>query len=318
MTHHPDPNFVFPTEAHDAIDAALQQHVNEDFPAARKPKPVVRMVEDDKPKIETTAPPVTPMTDATAQSVDLPSRFHYYTFKDLYVRPLRLPQMSKISAAHDTGDLQKQVEAISSLLSTPSGETNLAFKLTMADYMAVLYFLRMTSFSKKQMRVTSYCKDAEHNKKVAEGKQPESSLEIQTVVLKSDLRTVYLDKAPDPDYYSVTVDGITIPFGPETLGDTIQFLAHPDWADEEFQYKSRIAAVLKLDEATGKPWTWDQRIKFVEEYMMPDDAVRALEFASLMDEYGIVETVETVCKGCGSKGVTTLTCDPLTFLSPKF
>lgn len=318
MTHQPDPNFVFPTEAHDAIDAALQQHVNADFPAARKPKPVVRMVEDDKPKIETNAPPVTPMTDATAQSVDLPSRFHYYTFKDLYVRPLRLPQMSKISAAHDTGDLQKQVEAISSLLSTPSGETDLAFKLTMADYMAVLYFLRMTSFSKQQMRVTSYCKDAEHNKKVAEGKQPKSSLEIQTVVLKSDLRTVYLDKAPDPDYYSVTVDGITIPFGPETLGDTIQFLAHPDWEDEEFQYKSRIAAVLKLDEATGKPWTWDQRIKFVEEYMMPDDAVRALEFASLMDEYGIVETVETVCKGCGSKGVTTLTCDPLTFLSPKF
>lgn len=319
MTHHqPDTNFTFPTEAHDAIDQALQQHANADFPAARKPQPIVRMVEDDKPKVETATPPVTPMTDASAQSVDLPSKFHYYPFKDLYVRPLRLPQMAKISAGRDTGDLQKQVEAISSLLSTPNGDKDIAFKLTMADYMAVLYFLRMTSFSKQQMRVTSYCENQKHNQDVAEGKLPQASLKIETVVLKSDLRTVYLDKAPDPDYYSVTVDGIKIPFGPETLSDTIQFLAHPLWADEEFQYKSRIAAVLRLDEATGKPWTWDQRIKFVEEYMMPEDAVRALEFASLMDEYGVVETVETVCKGCGSKGVATLTCDPLTFLSPKF
>lgn len=315
----PAPHFTFPESAQDSIDAALRQHVEDPFPSARRARPIVRMVEDDKPKIKTEMPTVTPIAEASGVSIDLPSKFHYYDFKDLYVRPMRVPQLAKISKAHETGDLQKQVEAISSLLSTSSGDsTNLAFRLTMADYMAVLYYLRMTSFSKPQMRVTSFCDKEDHEDKVKKGDLAKDTLKIETVVFKSDLRTIYLDNAPDPDYYSITVDGIKIPFGPETLADTIQFLDHKDWTDEEFQYKSRIAAVLKLDQATGRVWSWDQRIQFVDEYMDPESAVKAVEFGSLMDDYGIVETVETKCKGCGSKGVTTITCDPLSFLSPQF
>lgn len=319
MVNPDNPDFEFPAHHQDAIDAALRQHADSPFMPERKPKPVVRIVDQDKPKIVVEAPPVTPTTDAQAISIDLPSKFHYYDFKDLYVKPLRVPQLAKISKAHETGDLQKQVEAVSSLLSTSSGDSkDLGLKLCMADYQAVLYFLRMTSFSKPQMRVTSYCTDEQHRKDVLAKLKPESSLELQTVVFKSDMRTLYLDAAPDPDHYSVTVDGIKIPFGPETLADTIQFLSHEKWTDEEFQYKSRIAAILKLDQATGRVWTWDQRIQFVDEYLDPDSAVKALEFGSMMDDFGVVETVETQCKGCGSKGVATLTCDPLTFLSPQF
>lgn len=318
--HQPTSGFEFPDNAQDAIEQALRSEIDDaPFPSARKPKPTVRIVEDDKPKVVVQAPSVTPMASAEAISIDLPSRFFYYDFKDLYVKPLRVPQMAKISKAHETGDLQTQVEAISSLLSTSTGDsTNLAMRLTMADYQAVLYWLRMNSFSKAQMRVTSTCTDKKHNEDVVAGKKPASSLEIQTVVLKSQLQTRYLEAAPDPEYYSITVDDIPIPFVPETLSDTIQFLAHPKWKDEEFQYKSRIAAVLGLDKATGREWNWDQRIQFVDEFMTPDMVVKAIEFADLMDGYGVVEAVETVCKGCGSKGVTTLTCDPISFLSPKF
>lgn len=319
MEHQPDPQFSFPGNVQDSIESALRQHVDEPFAAARRGKPVVRIIQDDKPKIVTETPTVTPKSDPVGISIELPSKFHYYDFKDLYVSPMRVPQLAKISKAHETGDLQKQVEAISSLLTTSSGDsTNLAMRLTMADYMAVLYYLRMTSFSKPQMRVTSFCEDEKHQQEVRAGTKPKESLQIETVVMKSDMRTIYLDAAPDPDYYSITVDGITIPFGPETLGDTIQFLDHKSWTDEEFQYKSRIAAVLKLDKATGRVWTWDQRIQFVDEYMDPESAVKAIQFGSLMDDYGVVETVATVCKGCGSKGVTTITCDPLSFLSPQF
>ncbi len=326
--HEPSNGFSFPKNMsdtvgdslRDATDAALRNALEseaiERVRAARN-KPTVRIV-NDEPVVQVAPPPVTPMASAEAVSVDLPSRFHYYKFKDLYARPIRLPQMAKLSKANETGDLQTQVEAISSLLSTPSGETDLALKLTMADYTAVLYWLRMASFTKPQMRVTSTCTNAEHRAKVTAGTLPDTSLRIETVVLKSDMRTAYLDEVPDPAHYSIEVDGITIPFGPETLGDTIQFLAHPDWVDEEFQYKSRIAAVLKLEEATGKPWTWTQRVQFVEEFMTPDMALKALHFAELMDGYGVVETVQTKCQGCGSVGVTTISIDPLTFLSPQF
>jgi hypothetical protein len=95
-------------------------------------------------------------------------------------------------------------------------------------------------------------------------------------------------------------------------------LNHDSWTDEEFQFKSRLASVIKLEQATGKPWTWDQRIRFVDEYLTPDNMLKIQEFQSLLDDYGVVETVETRCRGCGSKGVTTISCDPLSFLSPQF
>lgn len=305
----------------DDIEAMLRREIEPlaalSTPSGKMPRATI-MREDEKPRIAVPNPMPTPMQSADATSVDLPSRFHFYGFKDLYVRPMRTPQMAKISAAHETGNLQTQVEAISSLLSTPSGETGLAFKLTMADYVSVLYWLRMSSFPKPTMRVTSICDNQEHHKAVAEKTKTQESLEIQTVVTKSDLRTVYLDEAPDPAYYSICVDGITIPLGPETVGDTIEFMNHPLWTDEEFQYKSRLASVIKLDAATGKKWTWDQRVRFVDEYLSMDAVVKIEEFQSLIDDYGMVETVETKCKGCGSKGITKISCDPLSFLSPKF
>lgn len=319
MSNQPTHQFEFPQSAQDAIEANLRSSIQGPIESVRKPKPTIKLMQEDKPKVTVETPPVTPVSTAEGISVDLPSKFYYYDFKDLYILPMRIPHLAKISKAHATGDLQTQVEAISSLLFTSSGDSkDLAFKLTMADYQAVLYWLRMTSFSKHQMRVDSFCQDATHNREVSNGTKPQDSLKISTVVYKTDLKFNNMETAPDTDYYSITVDDVVIPFVPETLADTIQFLAHPQWTDDEFQYKSRIAAVLSLDKSTGKTWTWDQRIQFVDKFMDPDMAIRALEFADFADSYGVVETIETKCTGCGSKGVATLTCDPLTFLHPKF
>ncbi len=311
--------FAFPEHAADAIEARLRGVVTPNIDRARREKPLVRMVdENDRPMIKVEAPTVTPKTSADQYSLDLPSRFSYYDFKDVYGTPLRVPHIAKIAKAHETRDLQMQVEAVSSVLSTPGGDKNIAMQLTMADYVSVLYWLRMVSYPKQQMRHYSRCDNEQHLADVEAGRKTQESLKIETVVLASDMKTKYLDNIPDPEEYSVTVDGILIPFGPETLGDTIEFLSHAHWADEEFQYKSRIAAVLKLEKATGRKWTWDQRIQFVDEFMTPYDAVKALEFADIMDDYGVIETIETQCKGCGSKGVSQLSADPLMFLQPRF
>ena len=240
------------------------------------------------------------------------------------MRPLRIPQLAKIAKAHETGSLQIQAEAISSVLSTSSGDnTNLAFKLTMADYQAVLYHLRLSSFSKPQMRIKSHCNAAQHIADVQAGLKTKESLVIETIFTKSDLQMKYLEQVPDPEIYRLVFDEddgtqSIVQLVPETLMDTVEFLDHPEWADEEFGYKSKIAAVLGLEKATGNHWTWDQRIKFVDEKLTPDQAILAMEFADMLDGYGVVETVETKCMGCGSKGVAHVTCDPLSFLSPKF
>ena len=312
-----------------AFESLLRQHVSpHSFQRTVPPEKVrARIVDSSKPQVDENRAqkqvPIrealqTPVSGADGISVDLPSRFFYYPFKDLYVKPLRVPQLAKIAKAHETGSLQTQLEAISTLLYTPNGDTDLAFKLTTADYTAVLYWLRLNSFPKPTLRVTSICQNEKHHEDVKAGIKTQASLEIETVVTRSDMRTVYLDNVPDPDRYFIEVDGIRIPLGPETMKDTVDFLNHPDWADEEFSFLSRRAAVIKLDEATGKQWNWDQRVQFVREYVSVEQFVLIDEFAEMVDDYGMVETAETRCKGCGSKGVVKLTCDPLTFLSPKF
>ncbi len=311
--------FSFPEDARDIIDKQLRASAEAQQPIRSVRTPVVKMEEELPKTVKVQPAPATPMASAEAISVDLPSKFHYYDFKDLYIRPIRLPQLAKISKAHETGSLQTQAEAISSLLSTSSGnQDNLAFRLTMADYQAVLYWLRLVSFSKPQMRVTSQCTNAQHMADVKAGLKEPKSLEIQTVVTKSDIQVNPLVQVPSPDQYHIVVEGERIDFTPEVLADTVEFLDHESWADEEFQYKSRIAAVLDLARASGQKWTWDQRVRFVDEKLTPDQALLAIEFADMLDSYGIVEAVTTKCMGCGSKEIVKITCDPLSFLSPKF
>jgi hypothetical protein len=346
----PQHSYGFPIEAQNQIDVALRSladgqekdsNGNPVVKSVRPPRenskgPKISMtsstvegaapapkIPEARPSVTPPKPPISPMTSADGISIDLPSNFHYYSFKDLYVKPLRVPQLSKLDKAHTTGNLQTQVEAISSVLSTSSGETDLAFKLTTADYNAVLYWLRLTSYSKPSMRVSSLCKNPEHHRAVKEGVKSKDSLLIETVYTKSDLKYDMLDSIPDPDHYKVVIRvgelDETIELSPETMADTIAFLDHPDWADEDFQYRSKIAATLgRVEQLTESKWTWDQRIQLVDTLLTLDQAVLCTEFSDRMDSYGVRETIDIHCKECGFKGTDQVTCDPQTFLTPRF
>jgi len=350
--------FGFPTEAQDKIGEALRAQLNGQELDARG-NPVLRSVRPERqPKMRMTSstvegsfvqpapvsnvqpmgartapleadrvvvelPPSTPITSPDGISIDLPSKFFYYPFKDLYIKPLRVPQLSKLAKADETGSLQTQVEAISSVLFTSTGETDIGFKLTTADYNAVLYWLRLTSYSKPTMRVKSLCKNPEHHKQVKAGLKARDTLLIETVYTKSDLKYDYLDQAPDPAVYQITLDvkgsKEVVTLRPETMAETIQFLDHPKWADEEFAYMSKIAATLgNVEVLTGTRWTWDQRIQLVEQILTPDQAVLCTQFAEIMDSYGVREKISVHCKECGYKGDDVVTCDPQTFLAPSF
>ncbi len=333
----PSHTFSFPEDKRDAIErnlrATTEPKVLTSVRPERQKKPVVSLNSSSEnpgqpaptpaAMIQVDLQPATPMTSPDAISIELPSRFHYYSFKDLYVKPLRVTHLAKLSKAVEQGSLQIQVEAISSVLETTSGEKDLAFKLTSADYNAVLYWLRLSSFSKPSMRVTSVCRNPEHHKMVKAGVKTVESLQVQTSFNKSDLKYDFLTEAPNPEIYKLTLkdepEDLTFSLTPETMADTIAFLDHPDWANEEFQYKSKIASTLgNLGKITGKTMTWDQRIQIVDEMLDLDQATLCMEFVATMDLYGVRESVDIQCKECGWKGVERIACDPQTFLTPSF
>lgn len=320
----PTPGFEFPQDARDTIEKQLRSSVEDRQPLksvrpGRQPQVVtpVEVSRDEIPAKRNTVPVrsnvTTPVSDPEGISIDLPSRFFYYSFKDLYVRPFRLSHLAKVAKAHETGSMQTLAEVVSSVLSTPNGDTNIAFQLSMADFNAVLYWLRLNSFSKKQMRLTHQCTNPDHLSQVESGQKTPESLKVTTIYTNSDLRIRHLDEAPDPDKYSITVPGYDqkVKMRPETVSDVVQFLDHPDWEDPEFQYKARVASVIGLDAGL------ENRIALIDD-LDPDQALLALEFADLVDTYGVDELVSTNCMECGASTAVKTAVDALNFLSPEF
>jgi hypothetical protein len=337
--HTPSEQFQFPNDARDKIEEQLRAVTAEREPL-RSVRPERQRTPDvvvtpslpefrEAPKPPPQLPPgvasvnvvsnaTTPMSDPEGISIELPSKFFYYPFKDLYVKPFRLSHLAKVAKAHETASMQTLTEVVSSVLSTPGGHKNIGFMLTNADFNAVLYWLRLNSFGKRQMRVTHTCVDSNHIAMVESGVRTKESLNISTLYTESDMKMVMLDKAPDPEHYSIDIEGVgKVYLRPETVSDVIQFMDHPDWQDSEFQYNARIASVLSVNHADGSAYSLTDKIALLDR-LTADQGVLALEFAEIVDVYGVVETVQTKCIGCGASPAVKIAVDALSFLSPEF
>jgi hypothetical protein len=281
--------------------------------------------------VPNTGTPPTAVGTADYVSLDLPSRFAYYSFKDLYIKPFRIPHLAKMAKIDETSSMQLLAETVSSVLMTPDGHQNIAFHLSMPDLNAVMFWLRLNSFAKKSMKVKSQCQNPKHIVLVEEGvaemvdgvpvikKMAPETLTVETVYTESQMAVNYLDKVPDPEHYHIMIEGERLNLRPERVQDAIEFLDAPEWKDEEFQYKTRVAAVLDLENfIPTRKWTLHDKVKFVDDVLSNDDALLALEFNDLTSEYGLVETVPTKCMGCGASGQVRLTIDARTFLTPDF
>lgn len=276
--------------------------------------------------------PVTPVSTADYTSFNLPSKFIYYPFKDLYIKPFRVPHLAKLAKANDVDSMQLVCEVVSSVLMTPTGTPNIAFRLSVNDFNAVLYWLRANSFEKQTMRVQHTCSNPAHHEKVMQGLLPRASLETETSHDISKIETVYLEQMPDPEVYHIMVkldDGELrrVDLRPETMMDSIEFLDDPRLASEDFQYVARIASMLDLDtpfpitaekEGDLNRWTLQAKIEVVEEYLTNDQALLVLQFSELVDHFGVVETVNVKCKECGNEEQSKLIIDARTFPSPHY
>jgi hypothetical protein len=279
-------------------------------------------------------PPITPISTADSVSLTLPSKFAYYKFKDLYIKPFRVPHLAKLSKAIANEDsMQLICEVVSSVLSTPTGEQNIGFQLTVADFNAVLYWLRANSFPKSTMKVVTQCQNEEHHKKIFDGLLTASTLDTESIHNLSELSTNFLDNIPDPEYYQVKIiisddpeRVYCVPLRPERMIDAIEFLDDPKFSDEEFQYLARIASYLDADSAfpryddqgQSKRWVLEERISMVIDHLSNEDVLKVLEFSNLVEQFGVNELVQVKCKECEHVQQTKLTIDARTFLSPSF
>jgi hypothetical protein len=249
------------------------------------------------------------MSQVEATILDLPSRYAFYDFKDLYVTPFKGKHLAKLSRAREEGSIMQVVESVNTVLSNTNGDQHLAYKLTLADFYFVLYWLRLNSFTKSVFIHTTTCPNEDHIQQVTEGKLLPDTLKMSEIIHKSTLKTNMLDTIPDPAAFPLEYPGVYLTS--VTMLDVVTMTEDPRMAnDPEFRYASQIAVYLRLVDNPNADL--DTRLAIVDD-MSPDDIDTVKAYEKAINAYGIEESIQVTCKACGHSHRSTINIDAHSF-----
>lgn len=239
-------------------------------------------------------------------SLDLPSNFLFYQFKELRVELIKGLHQAKFARAAETKNLQTLVEAVSSTIGTP-GVT--AFDLTVPDFYWLLYWHKLNSFTKAKFIVTTECENPKHIQRVVDGQVSRDSLVIQTGINRSSVVETRLESMPELEDPVEMPPGIKIK--PAVMRDVVEYMDHPLQENPEFQLLGQFATMIEAED--GTPLSITDRVGIVEA-MSADQIQMIRDYETATSQYGIDETMEVKCKECGASKIARLSIDAFSFL----
>lgn len=251
------------------------------------------------------APPEAVLKNPDLLSVDLPSNFLFYSFKELRVELIKGRHQAKFARAAETRNMQTLVEAVSSTIGTP-GVT--AFDLTVPDFYWLLYWHKLNSFTKSKFINTTECDNPEHRREVFEGKKSPESLVIQTYINKSSLVETKLDVIPDLVAESNLPASLRLK--PPLMRDIIDYVDHPNGEEPELQLLGQFATMV---DGITQTLPFNDRLTLVED-LTADQLQFLRDYETSINNYGIEETINVKCKECGASKTVRLSIDAFSFL----
>lgn len=257
------------------------------------PQPMAAPIPEPQPYVH-----VTPNSEDEAVSFALPSNFLVYDhFKDLYIRPFKGRHFSKLHRAREEESMLHLVEVVSAVISNSTYPTGLAFELTLPDFYACLYWLRMHSFLKHGFTHQTMCRSKVHHEWVEKGRKTEHGLikvEADTlkhaeVISKASLQTKELTALPDASKFVLDYPGIKLV--PMLMKDVLEITMNEDID----RFAARTAASIQLIEGTA---TLQERMRLVDD-LSADDIATISAYEKAISDYGVVESIKWKCKTCG-------------------
>lgn len=299
------------------ISPELQAHINQRLAAATALEPYTEeVVTPEGATLPVREPVYTPRRDEDSTSANLPSRFVFYDFTDLFIGKFKTRHFAKLHEAHVTKSMAYMLEAVSSIIHTsnPAYEhVPLAFELTIPDYYWILYYIRLNQI-KSQLTHTTTCKNPEHIALVHEGKASIESLDIVTNVTNSQIHTKMLGAIPDQSLPEYQFELFTL--RPPLMKDVVESLENPLFlvgTDEgaDYRYLARVASLIKLKDNPDA--TLEERIKIIEDLDF-DTLAQIGKYEAAISSYGPEEFINVTCKECGHQRKTKVTLDARSFL----
>lgn len=224
-----------------------------------------------------------------AVSFALPSNFWYYDFKDTYIKPFRGRNFSKLNRARDEESMLHVVEAVSSVIHNSMYPQGLGFELTLPDFYACLYWLRLNSFLKHGFVHQTMCRSVVHHSQVDAGTLSKDTLRHAETITRATLKTKELAQPLDPLKYEL--DDAEIYLIPAVMRDVLDITMNEDID----RYDARIAASFQFkDRKAGLA----DRMAYIDN-LSADDIATITQWEKDVNEYGVEESVQWKCKTCG-------------------
>lgn len=241
-------------------------------------------------------------------SLDLPSKFQFYSFKTLSARTLLGVHQAKFNRAHKEKRMRFLVEAVSSVVEPGLS----AFDLTPNDFFFLMYWLKVNSYPKTPQLIEHFCLDEEHNIKVAKGEMDRESLRSEDILNMTTLDTKYCDSI---DLGLATVGLEKYELGVETIRDVVEIEEYLTDVDEdeditEYIFLSSYAPFIRKREGCSTVLERNQVIA----QMTAEELELLTRYRDLVTNYGVEEFAEIKCRGCGASTKRKLTFDALSFL----
>jgi hypothetical protein len=261
-------------------------------------------------------------------SVGLPSLKHFYPYRDLSVCTMKGYHQAKFFRSTREDNLRYLVEAMSSTI----GDGVSAFDLVPADFYFLMYWHRVSSFTKNPQILKLECTDQDHIRQTLLPEDdpnylPPDTLKIEAFLDKTSLDTEYLE-AWDPSPWAELHEKYTL--GVETMRDLVEFgeerdelmlqqgkmtedqLAEQLISEDEFMWMTARASFLARIEGRS---TLRERIETIK--MMDADEIQSLEeYMAAATDFGVKEYANLTCKECGAHHRALVSIDALNFL-PK-
>jgi hypothetical protein len=257
------------------------------------PQPMAAPIPEPQPYVH-----VTPNSEAEAVSFALPSNFLVYDqFKDLYIRPFKGRHFAKLHRAREEQSMLHMIEVVSSVISNAAYPTGLAFELTLPDYYACLYWLRMHSFLKHGFTHQTMCRSKVHHDWVNNGRPVDGklvkvepdTLKYATLITSATLKTKQLKVLPNPEEFALDYQGIKLV--PILMKDVLEITMN----ENIDRFTARTAASIQLVDRNA---SLQERMQLVDD-MSGDDIATIARYEKAISDYGVVESLKWTCKTCG-------------------
>ena len=285
------------------------------FPQPRKPAVIVTPLDDMELAVPEKSKKPIEQLDPKYLHADLPSNFYFYDFDTLGVGPVLGFHQAKFSRAAKEKRTRYMVDAVSTLL--PEGIS--AWDLTIPDFYWLLYWIRMTYYTKVQLIHTAVCTNPKHIHRIQKGELPKETLVSVHTLSKSILSEEVFDHKPlekfleDADLSFLENSPFTL--APSCITDIVDIeenlIDHENYA--EIEYLVDYAGYLQNIDPSLPKINMQQRCQFVE--TLTTENLHVIEqFRTLVSAYGVEESIRFTCPECRAESETKISISAHSFL----